>query len=89
MIAAMDALIEAWDPQVRPELLCVSLPLRVISDCHFAVQLNQQPLYTRFIPIIFSSCFPKVPIGFIPILTSCIPASVGVHTSPVTCVGCY
>jgi hypothetical protein len=35
-----------------------------MSDCHFAVQLNH---YIPVFFIIFSSCFYKVTIGFIPI----------------------
>ena len=55
---------------------------RVISDCHFAVQL------THFIPgflgLIFSRCFAKVTIGCIPPHTPC---SAGQQAKPPPAAG--
>jgi hypothetical protein len=41
---------------------------RVISDCHFAVQLNR--FQNTIFPIIVGGCFPEATIGLIPTCTS-------------------
>jgi hypothetical protein len=45
--------------------LMASLGLYPKSDCHFLFSTALQPLYTSF-PIIFSTCFSKVTVGYHP-----------------------